>query len=392
MTCIDVLANDYDIDGDVLTVNAVTQGSHGTVSINPITGELCYDPDDNYTGEDTFTYTLCDDNGCDEATVNITVEDAAIVDATACENPNNPTDLCTAPITPIGFCVEFCNLDETATIQALHTTFDCGLELLANNCIEYLPLPGQLGNDVVEITACDETGACEVVMIPVMISNVCNANACENVTNPNNLCTEPMTAIEFCLEFCELGNDYAVQELHTTFDCGLEVLGINCVRYIPLPGFLGADIIEAIACNDAGQCQTIFVNVNVAADCTPISPCENVNNPDNLCTEPMTAIEFCVEFCELNETAAVQELHTTFDCGLEILGINCVRYTPLPGFVQADVIEVTACDDTGACQTILVNVNVAEDCSPAPCDNTNNPDNLCTLPMTASEFCVEFCT
>ena len=74
-------------------------------------------------------------------------------------------------------------------------------------------------------------------------------------------------------------------------------------------------------------------------------------------------IQFCVEFCDLNETAVIQSIHTTFDCGLTDLGNNCVQYHPLPGFAGSDVIEVVACDNTGACDTIFVNVNVVEDCN-----------------------------
>ena len=68
---IDVLANDYDGDGDTLTVTAVTQGSHGTVAYTA-TG-VTYTPDNNYTGSDTFTYTVSDGTTTDTATVNVTV-------------------------------------------------------------------------------------------------------------------------------------------------------------------------------------------------------------------------------------------------------------------------------------------------------------------------------
>ena len=75
---IDVLANDTDIDNEApplnagLTVIAVTQGAHGTVTFTA-TG-VSYTPAPNYFGSDSFTYTLRD-NGIfrSTATVNITV-------------------------------------------------------------------------------------------------------------------------------------------------------------------------------------------------------------------------------------------------------------------------------------------------------------------------------
>jgi CshA-type fibril repeat protein len=70
---IDVLANDTDLDGDTLSVQAVTQPENGTVVINP-DGTVTYTPNPDYNGEDSFTYTLVDGNGgTDTATVNINV-------------------------------------------------------------------------------------------------------------------------------------------------------------------------------------------------------------------------------------------------------------------------------------------------------------------------------
>uniref|UniRef100_UPI0014216010 Ig-like domain-containing protein n=1 Tax=Thalassoroseus pseudoceratinae TaxID=2713176 RepID=UPI0014216010 len=68
---INVLANDSDVEGDTLTVSAVTPGTNGTVTINP-DGTLTYTPAANFAGSDTFTYTINDGNGgSDTATVNV---------------------------------------------------------------------------------------------------------------------------------------------------------------------------------------------------------------------------------------------------------------------------------------------------------------------------------
>lgn len=70
---INVLANDSDSDGDTLNINAVTQGAHGTVSINP-DKTLHYAPAQDYFGSDSFTYTIDDGHGgTATATVNVTV-------------------------------------------------------------------------------------------------------------------------------------------------------------------------------------------------------------------------------------------------------------------------------------------------------------------------------
>ncbi|MFC7356937.1 Ig-like domain-containing protein, partial [Jejudonia soesokkakensis] len=75
-----VLVNDYDLDGDPITVTTttVTTTEGVVVTIDPITGVYTYTPPTDFTGVDTFVYTICDDADpalCDEATVYITVID-----------------------------------------------------------------------------------------------------------------------------------------------------------------------------------------------------------------------------------------------------------------------------------------------------------------------------
>ena len=74
---IDVLANDSDPDGDLdpTTVVITQQPEHGTVTVDPVTGEVTYTPDSNYNGPDSFEYTVQDAEGntSNPATVNITV-------------------------------------------------------------------------------------------------------------------------------------------------------------------------------------------------------------------------------------------------------------------------------------------------------------------------------
>jgi VCBS repeat-containing protein len=69
-TTIDVLANDTDIDAGPKTVNAKTNGAHGTVNITNAGADISYTPAANYCGADSFTYTL---NGGSTATVNLNV-------------------------------------------------------------------------------------------------------------------------------------------------------------------------------------------------------------------------------------------------------------------------------------------------------------------------------
>lgn len=67
---IPVLTNDYDPDGDTLSIIEVTQGSKGSVRINT-DGTLSYTAARNFNNTDSFGYTISDGNHSVSATVNV---------------------------------------------------------------------------------------------------------------------------------------------------------------------------------------------------------------------------------------------------------------------------------------------------------------------------------
>jgi CSLREA domain-containing protein len=91
-TVLDVLVNDTDPAGEVLTVVAITQGAHGTVVNNG--SDVTYTPAPGYTGADSFTYTIADDgDGTDTATVTLTVVSGVlVVNSTADGSDATPGD------------------------------------------------------------------------------------------------------------------------------------------------------------------------------------------------------------------------------------------------------------------------------------------------------------
>jgi hypothetical protein len=69
---VDVLANDTDIDGDILLLTGVSSPAHGTTSV--VGGKVTYTPATYYIGTDTYDYTVSDGKGgTDTGTVNVTV-------------------------------------------------------------------------------------------------------------------------------------------------------------------------------------------------------------------------------------------------------------------------------------------------------------------------------
>ena len=80
-----VLGNDSDPDNDPIDINGFTQPANGTVVQNQ-DGTFTYTPDQDFSGNDTFTYTITDGELTSTAEVNIFVDDNPI--EISDENPN----------------------------------------------------------------------------------------------------------------------------------------------------------------------------------------------------------------------------------------------------------------------------------------------------------------
>lgn len=83
---IDVLANDSDPDNDPLTIIEATAGN-GSVEIDT-NGTLIYTPDENFSGEDTISYTISDGNG-GTSSATVTVQVGGVADAPSLMAPKS---------------------------------------------------------------------------------------------------------------------------------------------------------------------------------------------------------------------------------------------------------------------------------------------------------------
>jgi serine protease AprX len=82
---IDVVANDTDADEDDLFVQQVSDPAHGSAMVEEwhTDPQVIYTPDPGFIGQDTFTYTMCEQGLCDTtsdtATVTVTVTASGVI-------------------------------------------------------------------------------------------------------------------------------------------------------------------------------------------------------------------------------------------------------------------------------------------------------------------------
>jgi len=150
----DLLSNDTVITGARITSFDASSTKGGTIVDNR-NGTYSYVPPSSFVGQDSFTYTLCDNDtnpDCSTATVTITVSDEGSPNAVNDEKSTvkNMTVL-------IDNYLENDNLLDDSTINTIDDTSSTGTVVLnANGTISYTPQNNFVGDDSFNYTICDD--------------------------------------------------------------------------------------------------------------------------------------------------------------------------------------------------------------------------------------------
>ncbi len=169
---IDVLANDTDLEGDVLTLKSATNGQFGTTQI--VNGELVYTPAANACGkQDSFSYTIVDSKG-NEASATVTVDIAA-------SGNQPPVAVDDSATTPQGIAVTLATLandsdpdSDTLVITQVDNPAH-GTATISGGQIVYTPDASFVGTETFDYTITDNNGhtvtATETVVVTATSSN-----------------------------------------------------------------------------------------------------------------------------------------------------------------------------------------------------------------------------
>jgi len=281
---------------------------------------------------------------------------------------------CLEELQPTEICPDFCNISGGFTITSAVSTFDCGIQI-GTNCLTYTALPGLSGfNDGVTITAVanDGSGQTETIIFDVQVGN------CGGVVTPPapptppagcgdiSTCTPIFTSLVICPEYCTLADGFTINNVETLFDCGIQILD-DCIRYTPLPGFAGTEMLDITACTGA-SCETITAVVLVSDDCesdggtvgggtTGGGTC---SANQTVCTLPLSPIDVCLDFCD--DSMSVTSLNSTVNANIVSLNATCFRLIPLPSFTGTIHVNVGAANAAGATEEATVIVSVTPDC------------------------------
>lgn len=356
-----VVVNDIDADNETLVVTANTDPSNGTVSVDT-DGTFTYIPNPGFSGQDTFTYTVCDSQGdCATTTVYINVVLA-----------NQP---------PIAVDDQY-TLDEDTSISGNVTLNDIdpeGLELLATlldstnrgvvsftsqGSFTYTPNPNYRGQDTLIYQVCDPFGLCDTAIAVFTVLPIYDEVIAidDNYTiNEDQVLTSNVR-----------GNDpnpdggplvYSVVNGVTTGTLVFQANG--SFTYTPPAEWSGVDTFEYKVCDATGYCDQAIVTITVlivndapvAGDDTFTVDEDAVLNADvstNDSDIDSPVLTYAVNTDPANGTATMNADGTFV-------------YTPNANYNGTDTFTYEVCDEGGNCviATVTIVVNPMYDAAVA---------------------------
>jgi FtsP/CotA-like multicopper oxidase with cupredoxin domain len=267
---VNVLANDSDPENQPLTITGVTQGTNGVVAVTPTA--VVYTPNTNFTGSDTFTYTISDGQVPTPGTATGTVTVTVVGNLPPIANPDNATVAEDGTVTisvrandsdpenqPLAIIAVTQGTNGTVTTNGTTVAYKPGLNFNGADTFTYTISDGQLP------TPGTATGTVNVTVTPVNDAPVAVANT--YAVNKQISFTIPASGV-LANDIDVDGNSLtAVQRSNPSGTVSLSADG--SFTYTTTAGYVGTRVFKYRA-ND-GSRNSADVNVTLTKDLTVTS-------------------------------------------------------------------------------------------------------------------------
>jgi uncharacterized repeat protein (TIGR01451 family) len=266
-----LLANDVDLDGDLITSLKVTDPTHGTVTVST-NGSFTYTPVSNYFGADSFTY-LATDGASNSAPATVALTITNINRAPTAGNDaytlgKNGTLNLTAP----GILANDSDLDgDSLTANKVTDPAHGSLTLNTDGGFTYTPVSNYFGADSYTYQASDGTASSTVATVSLTITNinrapVANDDAYALVKNG----TLTVSAAGVLANDIDLDGD-ALSALKVTDPAhgSLTLNGNGSFTYTPASNYFGADTFTYRASDTTATSLVATVTLTIGNSNTP---------------------------------------------------------------------------------------------------------------------------
>jgi len=347
---IDVVKNDSDPDGDVLTIATVADPPHGSATI--VNGKVSYTPDAGYAGADTFTYTVRDPSGATAtATVRVTVGPRGN------QPPDANDDTATVPEdgrVEIPVLANDTDPNDEPLVIATVSNPPHGTATIDDGAIVYVPDAGYEGPDTFTYSACDPHNACATATVTVTVTHVNHPPiaVADEATTPAG---SPVT-IDVRMNDSDPDADVLTISSATDPAHGTTAIVAGQVVYTPDADFSGTDTFSYTIRDPAGLTATATVTVVVVPQPNgpPVANNDIATVPgDGEVSIPVLANDTDPDNDPLTIGSVSDPTH-----GTTTIDGDVISYVPDPGYVGTDTFTYSACDQDAACATATVTVTV----------------------------------
>ncbi len=373
-----VLANDSDVDGDLVAVTSATS-PNGAVTINP-DGTITFTPTANFNGPTTISYTISDGKGgTSTATVTLTVapvNDVPVANpSTAATNEDTPVVL-----TPLA---NDSDADGDPLTVTAASAANGTVTILPDGTVGYVPNANFNGTDVVTYTISDGKGGTATSTVTVTVNPVNDVPVAvnDNATTPED---SPVTIPLLANDSDADGNPLTVTAA-TSPNGSVVINPDGTVTFTPNPNFNGPTTITYTISDGQGGTATATIAVNV----TPVND-PPVARPDTATTPEDTPVVITpltndsdVDGNPLTVTTATAPNGT-----VTINPDGTIRYVPDANFNGVDTITYTVSDGRGGTSTTTVTVTVTPVNDPPIARNdvfVMDEDTTARIPVLAND-------
>jgi hypothetical protein len=254
-----VLANDSDLDGDMLAISAASDPQHGSIRIN-VDGTLTYTPQANFHGTDAFSYTIIDgQGGSDTSIVTVTIQSVNDV-------PMASNDAATAAedgSATIAVILNDADVDgDTLVVSAATDPPHGAATVNADGTITYVPDANYFGSDAFSYIVNDGQGGVATALVFVNIISVNDAPSALN--DAANIDEDAPLMLAVLSNDSDLDGDPLVITAIVNPMHGTAVLSANgIITYTPAANFHGTDAFQYFISDEHGGSATAEVTITV---------------------------------------------------------------------------------------------------------------------------------
>ncbi|MFN8309530.1 MAG: Ig-like domain-containing protein [Chitinophagales bacterium] len=382
---VNVLSNDYDIDGDSLVVSISAQPAFGTLTLD--SNRLVYTPKSNFCGVDTFGYKITGGNGNASCPGDENFDLGLVVVTVICVNdtPIIPDTLIHTPEdTPVTVCIPYIDVDTNDT----HTLSVCGSPLHGSMaytitddpnlvCVTYTPDSNYYGTDSICIIVCDVTTTdphplCDTTHITIIVDPRNEPPVAHDVyvqtpkDQPTGISIYPAA---FDPNGDPLTFSYPGSPSHGIWTPTGNGTGV----YTPTPGYVGTDSFVYIVCDNSPilyspLCDTAVVYINVVDTTGGVNhpPVANNDYATTTIDKPVVVNAAANDFDVDGDTLAFTPIsatttsHGTFSMN-PVTGVT--SYVPNTGYVGVDTLQYMVCDNgtPSLCDTATIFIVITPD-------------------------------